>query len=308
MTTTKDVYASLLSGELPPGCTIHGTVDLSGTSLSKLPDELTIDGSLIARNCKRLTVLPPGLSVKKNLDLSGCSSFWGIRDDLKVGNELTLDNCTALIALPELWAGSVSCSNCSNLSEIRKVHSRSLNLTNCTRISNLPGKMFVHSLNVTGCKRLKALPNDIRVRHLNLADSGLTDLPKSSQDASLAWRGIPVDWAIAFYPDSITTLQIVEERNVARRRVMLERYGLERFIQSVLPDVLDQDTDPGGERSLLRCRLFGDEDIVCLRVTCPSTRAAYILRVPPTVRTCRQAAAWIAGFEDVEKYDPLVET
>jgi hypothetical protein len=34
----------------------------------------------------------------------------------------------------------------------------------------------------------------------------------------------------------------------------------------------------------------------------------YALRVPPTMRSCRQAAAWMAGFDDPDDYRPLVET
>ncbi|HEX7380479.1 MAG TPA: hypothetical protein VF278_25420 [Pirellulales bacterium] len=43
-------------------------------------------------------------------------------------------------------------------------------------------------------------------------------------------------------------------------------------------------------------------------VRCPSTGQQYVLRVPPNMRTCRQAIAWTAGFDDAEKYQPLLET
>ena len=39
-----------------------------------------------------------------------------------------------------------------------------------------------------------------------------------------------------------------------------------------------------------------------------STGRQYALRVPPAMRTCRQAAAWTAGFTDPADYNPLVET
>ena len=32
------------------------------------------------------------------------------------------------------------------------------------------------------------------------------------------------------------------------------------------------------------------------------------LRVPPTVRTCRAAAAWLAGFSEPDAYRPVLET
>jgi hypothetical protein len=33
-----------------------------------------------------------------------------------------------------------------------------------------------------------------------------------------------------------------------------------------------------------------------------------VIRVPPTLGTCRAAVAWIAGFDDEDDYKPLVET
>lgn len=88
----------------------------------------------------------------------------------------------------------------------------------------------------------------------------------------------------------------------------MEVYGIERFMEAANAEVADRDVDAGGKRKLLVVHLRGDEDIVCLRLQCPSTRAVYVIRVPPTVRTCKQAAAWIAGFDDPDEYNPLYET
>jgi hypothetical protein len=84
--------------------------------------------------------------------------------------------------------------------------------------------------------------------------------------------------------------------------------GYERFLEAVQPEVLDRDTDPGGPRSLLRVALQNDEPLVCLAVRCPSTARQYILRVPPAMESCHQAAAWIAGFDDPRLYAPVIET
>jgi hypothetical protein len=43
-------------------------------------------------------------------------------------------------------------------------------------------------------------------------------------------------------------------------------------------------------------------------VNCPSTARSYFIRVPPHVTTCHHAAAWIAGFNDPNQYEPVVET
>ena len=82
---------------------------------------------------------------------------------------------------------------------------------------------------------------------------------------------------------------------------MIERMGFDRFMREAGAERLDADRDPGGPRELLRVPMQGDEDIVCLSVRCPSTGRHYLLRVPPTMKTCHQAAAWMAGFDDPEE-------
>ncbi|MEO0565081.1 MAG: hypothetical protein AAF125_23440, partial [Chloroflexota bacterium] len=84
-------------------------------------------------------------------------------------------------------------------------------------------------------------------------------------------------------------------------------------VQQVRADLLDIDEDAGGERQLLYVELpeanrwTREEPIVCLNVRCPSTGHQYMLRVPPHIRECHTAAAWLAGFDDPSRYKPLVE-
>ena len=130
----------------------------------------------------------------------------------------------------------------------------------------------------------------------------------SSARSSIRLRGVPVDERIAFRPESIAAREVLDEPNAERRRVLLERMGYDRFISQAGAQVLDRDTDRGGARQLLRVPLRDDEPLVCVAVRCPSTARQYVIRVPPALRTCRQAAAWIAGFDDPDDYRPLAET
>ena len=75
------------------------------------------------------------------------------------------------------------------------------------------------------------------------------------------------------------------------RRVLLERMGYARFMEEAKAEILDTDTDAGGERKLVRVPLPRDEDLVCVMVRCPSTGREYVIRVPPATRSCRKAAA-----------------
>src|SRR5262249_23588977 len=120
--------------------------------------------------------------------------------------------------------------------------------------------------------------------------------------------GVLINEQIAFSPSSLTSQEVLTEQNVERRRVMLERLGYERFLAGAQYEVRDQDRDPGGTRQLLHVPLESDEPFVWLDVQWPSTGRRYLLRVPPSMRSCHQAAAWIAGFDDPTLYQPLIET
>ena len=89
---------------------------------------------------------------------------------------------------------------------------------------------------------------------------------------------------------------------------MIERMGYLKFANEAKAVVVDQDTDPGGQRQLLQIELEGDEPLLGLVCHCPSTGRQYFLRVTPNIKKCHAAAAWMAGFDDPEKYKPIVET
>jgi len=123
---------------------------------------------------------------------------------------------------------------------------------------------------------------------------------------------------VAFQPESFDKAELLGYPNVEVRRVLMERVGPERLVTLLQPKVRDQDRDPGGVRRLLEVSLvrakhpfYGphrEDPFVYLECRCPSTQRTYHLRVPPTASTCREAAAWIAGFENPDDYRPQLET
>jgi len=172
-----------------------------------------------------------------------------------------------------------------------------------------PGARQVAQLDLRDCAGITSLPRDLEVTSwLDVGGSGIGRLPQALAYVALRWRGVMVSARVAFRPETLTVEEILGETNAEVRRVMLERVGFEWFFRNARAEVLDQDRDPGGERRLLRMPLPGDEPLVCLSVTCPSTGRRYALRVPPKMRSCRQAAAWMAGFDDPDDYRPLIET
>lgn len=116
-----------------------------------------------------------------------------------------------------------------------------------------------------------------------------------------------VSHRINFLPQAVTGQEILQTENVEIRRVLIEQLGYETFLTQVGGVIRDRDLDRGGERQLICIAFEDDEPLMLLKVICPSTGHLHVLRVPPYMRTCHQAAAWIAGFENPDQYHPAIE-
>lgn len=182
-----------------------------------------------------------------------------------------------------------------------------LDLSGAPQLYHLPENLTCESLDISDCVNLTQLPPGLHVTHwIELAGSGMTSL-EPGHGFVLRWRGVQVNDKIAFAGDAITGQDILNTENVELRRVLIERVGYEKFIQQVGGLIRHRDRDAGGERQLIYIPFEDDEALMVLKVTCPSTGHLHILRVPPYMQTCHQAAAWIAGFDHPDEYHPLVE-
>jgi hypothetical protein len=93
-------------------------------------------------------------------------------------------------------------------------------------------------------------------------------------------------------------------KNAEIRRQLLEGFGYEKFVEQMGGQTIHVD----GDYKLIKIDWHKDEEpIKLVRVKDSSTDRWYILRVPPEVRTCKQALAWTFGLEP-EQYHPVKET
>ena len=283
---------SNFAGEsLPTGLHCY-ELDAKGSHLTSLPADLKIDGRLVLDNSPKLASLPEGLTA----------------------GSISLRNCPSLCALPEnlsTWfLDMTGCSRFETWPANGTIHHGALILRNCVGIRSLPSWVGrLSQLDIAGCVQLREIPDNITVSSwVDIGGTGITGLPPSLLGASLRWRGVRVDERIAFHPEQLTAQEALTEKNAERRRVMIERMGYLRFSTEARAKILDEDKDRGGTRQLLSIDLREDEPLVGLSCRCPSTGRQYLLRVPPTMKTCHQAAAWVAGFDDPSLYRPQIET
>ena len=285
-----------LSGEgnlaaLPAGLRAF-SLNLSQTAIRTLPADLRVEFKINLTDCRALETLPCGLKTG-SLVLRDCRALRALPEDLEV-NFLTLDGCTNLARWPESARVSVG----------------TVSARDCVSLNALPATLqSLTNLDLRGCRRVSALPTGLRLSGwLDLAGTGIQSLPDSLRGVRLRWRGVEINAQIAFFPETLTVTQILAEPNAEVRRVMLERHGIANFMRDARAQVIDEDTDPGGPRRLLRVPMPGDEDLVCVSLRCPSTARQYLIRVPPDTKTCHAAVAWTAGYDNPDDYHPLVET
>ena len=112
-------------------------------------------------------------------------------------------------------------------------------------------------------------------------------------------------WVIE-HPERITTAAIDAETNAEVRRVMIDKYGVARYLAEVGTVVSDGTDETGQPLTLYRRDVPDDEPIVMLRMLnstpdADGTRRAYMRRVPPDLASADQ---WRAVLHP-SKHDAL---
>jgi len=116
---------------------------------------------------------------------------------------------------------------------------------------------------------------------------------------------------------TLKPIDIFKERNAQRRSVLLKIYTYERLLKDSNAKLIHKDGDyelllvptpktkqvtnrfwENGEMKIRTIKL--PEDIMLLKVKCPSTGVYYVLRVPPTMTRCKEALAWTFDMTELE--------
>ncbi|MFT2016647.1 DUF6745 domain-containing protein [Streptomyces sp. 796.1] len=126
--------------------------------------------------------------------------------------------------------------------------------------------------------------------------------------ALYAWRGMPVPADFLQQLGSLTPARVRAEENAELRRVMLEYYGYDRYLEE--SGAVPVHRDETGV--LWRIELAGDEPVVMVEVVNSTpepdgSSRTYWLRVPPRTTTAREGVAWTFGLP-AEEYEPQRQT
>lgn len=123
-----------------------------------------------------------------------------------------------------------------------------------------------------------------------------------------AWHGVRIPEYIILKPESISIQKIEDEKNTEIRRVMITRYGQEKYLLDSNAKKIHSD-DYG---ILYKKEIPDDEPLLMVKVVNSTpepdgTFKDYFLRVPPNIKTAREAVAWTFD-EKSEEYLLTKET
>ncbi len=127
--------------------------------------------------------------------------------------------------------------------------------------------------------------------------------------AIYSWRGRTVPAQAIVAPETLTVDDILEERNIEVRQVLLERFSIDRFVLEA--GAARRDESPYG--TLWIKAIPGEAEprawveVINSTPEPDGTYKHYFLRVPPNVVTAKQGIAWTFGLESSD-YGPLDES
>ena len=102
----------------------------------------------------------------------------------------------------------------------------------------------------------------------------------------------------------VTVAEIDAAINETFRRNLIEAYtgGLAAYLKDSGAEEINAD-----ETGVLVRRQTSGEPVMAVLVKCPSTGRNYVLRVPPSIRTAREAVAWTFNIA-ADKYQPIAQS
>lgn len=123
-----------------------------------------------------------------------------------------------------------------------------------------------------------------------------------------SWHGNRLPKKVIEHPEELSIEKILSQGNVEIRRIMIERFGVERFLEASKTEKVNEDE----YGVLYRMEFADDEPLVMVKVLnstpeSDGSHKSYFLRVPPTVITAHEAVAWTFRL-DGDEYSPAMQT
>jgi len=114
-------------------------------------------------------------------------------------------------------------------------------------------------------------------------------------------NGVPVDEQIVMRPETQTLDQINQEKNEEVKRVRIDRFGWQSYLEQMQATVLDEQTNDIEQtnEALMECG-----EMRVLICSCPSTAKVFSLEFAKDVATCDQAQDWLHSGSSIDRIIP----
>jgi hypothetical protein len=96
-------------------------------------------------------------------------------------------------------------------------------------------------------------------------------------------------------PEKWNPHELLRVPNAQLRCSLLSKFGYDKLLTKVESKILDSSYD-GGQLLEITADKTPDKAMHLIKVICPSTGQAYVLRVPPDMKKFEQARQWTFGL------------
>ncbi len=121
------------------------------------------------------------------------------------------------------------------------------------------------------------------------------------------WHGLPVAADLMVPTDEITPQRIADQTSMLNRRILIERLGIDRFIQMAPAELAHEDHTGKLWTKRWAGGVWSAIEVVNGTPEPDGSHRHYFLQVPAQVRTAREAVAWTYGLR-AEDYDVAIRT
>jgi Leucine-rich repeat (LRR) protein len=174
---------------------------------------------------------------------------------------------------------------------------RDLFLEGSSELRELPAPLRVEFLHLINCSRIETLPDGIIANKIDIANTGLTGLPNTLKDSQIYWKGLLIDYRLAFQRHTITVMDVIRYHDEMQDNV-LNIMGYERFLQEGHAITLDTRQQNTGYQQLIRIKLSDNLSRSYLSIRNPRSGEWRLIPVTEKPQTCEQAVtevynAWV---------------
>lgn len=166
---------------------------------------------------------------------------------------------------------TVRLHECSLLEELPATfanhHMEELSVFQCEDLTGLPNGMTLSRLLIRKANKISALPEDLVITgYLDASGLDAVTIPENFKQLIVEEQGYRDLQSIYIDPRYLTPIAVLTEPTQEIQRAQVAAVGLERFLDVLNVEVIDEDIFQGKLRRVLRVQLEGEQPVIAVEV------------------------------------------